>query len=331
MSGVWVSVTLVVLAAALAVIVRIRRRPRRQAVSNRLGDPGDALELRLLLSGPHRVLYCAQSPFQQVLLLENREVRLYLDGQLQFSSSDEACYHEALVHPAMSLTHDQERVLVLGGGDGLALREVLRYSAVQAIDLVDIDPLVLRLARRQRSLVRLNGGSLGNPRVKVWQQDAVKYLEEARSSYGVIIIDLPDPTDDQLARLYTRELFTCVGKLLQPGGILVTQAFSTDCVPRSFWIVERTLAAVGLYVLSYHLEVPTFGDWGFHLAAHSPLSAAQVEIRVPCRGLPTNTASLFQFDAQVQAYRAEAPVHSLQNPVLRHSYVSEMESAARQD
>lgn len=321
----WLALILFLLctAGAAAAWWRSRRLRPRAAGHPFRGDAGDAEELRTLLSGPHRLLYRGQSRFQQVLLLEAPELRLYLDGQLQFSAADEAWYHEALVHPAMALAPSRARVLIAGGGDGLALREVLRYSDVQAVDLVDIDPLVLKLARHHPALVRLNGGAFRDPRVRTRVQDAAEFLATARVPYDVMVADFPDPADSQLARLYSREFFSRMLACLSPAGLLVVQATSPAAAPRTYWSVACTLAAIGLHTLSYHVEVPSFGDWGFHLAARIPLSAAAIRSRVPCRALG-DLRPLFAFAPDLLCARAAAAVHSAETPVLHRIYQSEV-------
>lgn len=282
------------------------------------------LELRQLLSGPHRILFHGRSDFQEVLLLESREVRLYLDGQLQFSSVDEGWYHEALVHPAMALAPRRRRVLVLGGGDGLAVREILRYPDVESVDLVDIDPLVLRMARRHRALARLNRGALRDPRVRVWTEDARVYLSVTRTPYDVMVADFPDPADEGIAQLYTREFFARAAGNLAEQGVLVLQSASPEGAPRAYWTVGRTLEAAGLHTLSYHVEVPSFGDWGFHAAATFPLAAAGLRFAVPTTILPADPAPLFAFPPRVLEARAGTGVNTLSSPVLCQLYQSEL-------
>lgn len=288
------------------------------------GDAGDAAELALVLSGPHRVLYRGRSAYQEILLVEVKDVRLYLDGQLQFSALDEAYYHEALVYPAMALAATRARVLVLGGGDGLAVREILKYPDVAAVDLVDIDPAVLRLARRHPLVARLNGRALADRRVHLFPEDATRFVARAAGPYHVVVADFPDPADETLARLYSYEFYARLAGLLTPGGVLVTQAGSPEDAPRAYWTVGRTLAAAGLHVLSYHLTVPSFGDWGFHLAAPAPLRVEGVKVAVPCRALPAQLAPLCAFPEEVLEGQAGAAVHTLNRPVLHHIYQSEV-------
>jgi spermidine synthase len=208
------------------------------------------------------------SPYQSIVLtnrLGGSDLRLFLNGDLQFSSLDEYRYHEALVHPAMAGVH--ERVLILGGGDGLALREVLQYPGVARAVEVELDPAVLRIARKDERLTRLNRSSLSDPRVQVVVGDAFAWLRTNASTFDVIIADFPDPDDAGLAKLYSMEIYALMTRALRPGGRIVVQAGSPYFAQKAFWAIERTLREAGLQTTPYHVDVPSFGDWGFHLAA----------------------------------------------------------------
>ncbi|OZM76727.1 polyamine aminopropyltransferase [Pseudonocardia sp. MH-G8] len=210
------------------------------------------------------VVVAEQSAYQQVVLTErNGDVRLYLDGDLQFSSLDEYRYTETLVHPV--LADDPERVLILGGGDGLAAREVLRHPSVREIVQVDLDPAVLDLARTR--LAELNGGSLTDPRVDVIAADAFTWLREpAAHGFDAVVVDMPDPDTPALGRLYSTEFYGLVRAALNPGGLVSVQAGSPYSTPTAYWRTISTISSAGLAVTPYHVHVPSFGDWGFALA-----------------------------------------------------------------
>jgi spermidine synthase len=229
------------------------------------------------------VVHTEQTRYQKVVLTQwQDEVRLYLDGHLQFSSVDEYRYHESLVQPAMALTRSRERVLVIGGGDGLAVREVLKHPDVQEVELVDIDPAVTRLARRDLRLTAINKNALNYPKVRIFNEDAFAFLQRAHVPYGVIILDLPDPRFEALAKLYSVEGYRLCHRHLAMGGVLVTQATSPYYARRSYWTIAATLEAAGFEVFPYHAYVPSFGEWGFHLAAPQTIQPAQ--IRLPVAG-----------------------------------------------
>ncbi|HEX2313742.1 MAG TPA: polyamine aminopropyltransferase [Thermomonospora sp.] len=197
------------------------------------------------------------------------DLRLFLNGDLQFSSVDEYRYHEALVHPALAGTRGE--VLVLGGGDGLALREVLRYRDVRRVTLVELDPEMVRLARTYKELKELNRGAFEDPRVRVVNADGFSWLREVVASgsarFDAVVVDFPDPDDVSTAKLYSLEFYGLLKRALAPGGRFVVQSGSPFFAPKSFWCIERTIRAAGLATVPYHVDVPSFGDWGYVLAA----------------------------------------------------------------
>ncbi|MFT7691386.1 MAG: spermidine synthase, partial [Candidatus Latescibacterota bacterium] len=216
---------------------QLSRRSWRLLCFQCIGIGGVLLAL-LLFSGPlvdrwesalyeDAVVYEEQSPYQKIVLTSRGDhVRLYLNGHLQFASVDEYRYHEALVHPAMTLATNRQRVLIIGGGDGLTAREVLKYGEVERIDLVDLDPAITRLGMRNPHLTRLNENALSRQQVEVINGDGFLFLQEEHPAYGVIIFDLPDPREESLTKLYSREGYQLARRLLSPGGIIVTQATS---------------------------------------------------------------------------------------------------------
>ncbi len=216
------------------------------------------------------IVHQERTPYQEIVLTESvsltgrRDLRLFLNGDLQFSSLDEYRYHEALVHPAMAGRH--EKVLVLGGGDGLAAREVLRYRDVRSLTLVELDPDVVRLARNDPRMARLNDDSLADPRVDVITADAFHWLRESRETFDVIVADFPDPESTATAKLYSQEFYAMAASALAPSGRLVVQAGSPAFAREAFWCIDATVAAAGMHRVAYHVDVPSFGDWGFVLA-----------------------------------------------------------------
>lgn len=219
-----------------------------------------------------------RSDYQEIVVTRSLpgappDLRLFLDGDLQFSSRDEHRYHEALVQPAMA--GGAEKVLILGGGDGLALREVLR-SGVRRVVEVELDPAVLRLARDDPAFRALNGNSMRDPRVEVIEADAMRWLRDQQELFDVVIIDMPDPDDPATAKLYSTEFYALAGRLLLPGGRMAVQSGSPYFAPEAYWCVLETLGAAGFEVRPYHVDVPSFGDWGFVLASREPLAPLQV-------------------------------------------------------
>ncbi len=234
------------------------------------------------------IVHAERSHYQEIVLtrsLTGDDLRLFLNGDLQFSSIDEYRYHESLVHPAMAGPH--ARVLVLGGGDGLALREVLRYPGVRRAVEVELDPRMLELARRHPRLSRLNRGALSDPRVELVEADAFAWLRRQSEQFDVVIADFPDPDDAATAKLYSVELYAGLRRrALAPGGRLVVQAGSPYFAREAFWSIERSVAAAGFATRPYHVDVPSFGDWGFVLAGVGAGRAAPPLALEPPPGAP---------------------------------------------
>ncbi|MFE9998919.1 polyamine aminopropyltransferase [Streptomyces avermitilis] len=257
------------LLATAAVLVDDFERAARQAVYGR--------DVRVAL----------QTGVQEVVLTggtRGRPLDLFLDGRLRVSGHDERRYHEALVHPAMS-DGRHARVLVLGGGDGLAAREVLRYADVARVDVVELDAGVVRLARRDPALSSLNAHAYDDPRVHVVTADAFCRLRHTRSAYDVVISDLPDPGITASTKLYSQEFYGLVSRVLAPGGRLVVHAGPVASRPRAYWTVEATVRAAGLRTVPYRVGGRDTGfaagpdrstdasraprDWGFVLASRT--------------------------------------------------------------
>ncbi len=210
------------------------------------------------------IVRAERSSYQDIVLTESRsgDLRLFLNGDLQFSSKDEHRYHEALVHPAMAGRH--ARVLVLGGGDGLALREVLRYPGVREAVLVELDGRMLELAREEPRLTAQNRRALADPRVRVVRADAFAWLRRSSERFDVIVADFPDPDDAATAKLYSVEFYDGARRrVLAPGGRMVVQAGSPYFAQKSFWGIERSIRDGGWKTRPYHVDVPSFGDGGF--------------------------------------------------------------------
>lgn len=222
------------------------------------------------------VILSEDSPYQHITLTRFRDrTRLFLDYSIQFDTHDEYRYHESLVHPAMALAPRRAQVLILGGGDGMAAREVLRHDGVERVTLVDLDPRVTGLFARHPDLVALNGNALNDPRLTIVSQDAWKFVEQSEAQFDVVIVDLPDPKSIALSKLYTREFYALLADRIGAQGIIAVQAGSPLFARQGFWSVVHTLAqtrnparpAATLAVLPYHVYVPSFGDWGFVLAS----------------------------------------------------------------
>jgi spermidine synthase len=283
------------------------------------GDVWDQATLKHLLQRKPKILYRGKSRYQNIVLLEAKDIRLYLDKQLQFSSLDERFYHEALVHPAMTISPKHSNVLILGGGDGFALREVLKYKDVKSVDLVELDPKMITLARRKPISI-LNQRSLFDRRVKVHKKDARDFMKLKLKAYNVIIVDFPDPSNKVISKLYTKEFFQTVMKKLAPDGIIVCQSHSPEDSPLVYWSIYHTLKSVGMHTKSYQVYVPSFGDWGFNIASLKKLTLSGKKVSVPTQTLPRNLATLFRIPKEVLEDKYDAKPNTLKNLRLYKYY-----------
>lgn len=268
------------------------------------------------------IIYSKTTPYQRIVVTRGRAgFQLFLNGNLQFSSADEYRYHEALVHPAMALKGEPRRVLVLGGGDGLALREILKYPTVESVTLVDLDPSMTELARNFPMLAELNRHSLDDPRVSVINMDAMIWLEERVEPFDVAIVDFPDPNSFALGKLYTTRFYRLLKARLAPDATVSIQCTSPMFARTSYWCIIRTIEAAGFNVRPYQTSVPSFGIWGFALASAKSFDPPE---RAPTnlRFLNDETMrAMFAFSADLAPVEVE--INRLDNQALVRYYESE--------
>ena len=257
------------------------------------------------------IVLSRSSPYQRIVVTRGKtSFQLFLNGNLQFSSADEYRYHEALVHPAISAAQRSQgrppqRALILGGGDGLAARELLRYPSITDITLVDLDPVMTGLAKTAPLLVTQNARSLLSPRVQVRNDDAMHWLEESvrqqrANAYDVVIIDFPDPSSFAVGKLYTTHFYRMLHRVLAPGGAAVVQSTSPLFARQSFWCIATTLQQSGFSPHPYHAFVPSFGEWGFVLVQPTP-ALPRVAPLAPALDATTLPVGLRYLDAATMA------------------------------
>jgi spermidine synthase len=276
------------------------------------------------------IVLARTTPYQRIVLTAWKDdLRLFLNSNLQFSSRDEYRYHESLVHPGLGALPAARRVLILGGGDGLALREVLRYPSVESVTLVDLDPEMTRLFRTHPDLRRLNRGALDDPRVRVVNEDAFIWIDRPSTSLGpgpeqsfdFAVVDFPDPSNFSLGKLYTTTFYRMLLRHLASDGVFAVQATSPLFARQSYWCIVTTIEQSGLTAVPYHVYVPSFGEWGFVLAgrARPPIATT-----VP-PGLRFLTAALIPqlFDFPADMDRVDAEPNRLNTQALVRYYERE--------
>ncbi|WP_028602182.1 polyamine aminopropyltransferase [Ottowia thiooxydans] len=269
-----------------------------------------------------RIVFAESSPYQRIVVTNGRAGhRLFLNGNLQFAERDEYRYHEALVHPAMAAHGAPKKVAVLGGGDGMAVREILKYPSVEQVTLVELDPNMTRLFNEHPTLASLNGHALASPKVKVINTDAFKWLQESQESFDVIVVDFPDPTNFAIGKLYTNSFYALLDQRLAASGYAVIQTTSPLVARKSFWTVANTIASTGLTATPYHAHVPSFGEWGYIIASHRPWRPVNA-LPAGLRFLTTETLPLL-FDFPLDMARVPTEVNRLSNQILVTTYEQE--------
>jgi|CXWL01.1.fsa_nt_gi spermidine synthase len=274
------------------------------------------------------IVYAKSSPYQRIVVTKGKTGHaLFLNGNLQFSSFDEYRYHEALVHPAFAAyAGEPKRVLVLGGGDGLALREILKYPSVETVDLVDLDPMMTGLSKAFPALGELNKHAFDDSRVTVHNGDAFVWLDNnEKLPFDIAIIDFPDPNNFALGKLYSTRFYNLLKQKLQPESAVVIQTTSPLIARKSFWSVMKTLEASGFYVKPFQTTVPSFGIWGFALARLQPFDEPQQpRPGVEMRFLNNDTfPSLFEFPNDTSKPDEELEINRLDNQALVRYYETE--------
>ena len=252
------------------------------------------------------IIHKTTTKYQHIVLTENKkqgDIRLYINGNTQFSSLDEKRYHDLLVHPVMSIANKPEHALILGGGDGLALRELLKYKNLKSITLVDLDPDMIKLATENPHLRKLNKDAFQDARlhvrspgnvnsvnvkgvylesedsltkkiqsewvatVDVYSIDADQFIRTKNDQrWDVVIIDFPDPSSVELSKLYSKQFYRKLRSHLSNNAFVSIQSTSPYHSKESFLTIGKTLKSAGFNILPYRQNIPSFGDWGFHLA-----------------------------------------------------------------
>lgn len=218
-----------------------------------------------------KVVFTKQTPYQKITVTQwQGDYWLYLNTGKQLSTFDEWMYHEPLVHPAMKLARSHKKILIMGAGDGCAIREVLKYPDVDSIVLVDLDAEMTAIGKNHPIFKQLNQAAYFSPKLKVINADAFNYIEDNKAFYDVIIADFPDPKSVEVNRLYTKEFYQICKKRLRPHGVFITQAASPYYTTKAFRTIEKTVAAAGFQVVPIHNHIYTFGEWGWIIGMQEP-------------------------------------------------------------
>lgn len=265
-----------------------------------------------------------QTPYQKIVVTKNSEgVKLFLNRSIQFSSNDEHRYHEMLVHVPLLLHENPKRVLVLGGGENLASREILKHPNITRVDVVDIDSMMFHLSKTNKDILEINGRASLDPRVHMINDDAFTYLINNESTYDVIISDLPDPSNDAISKLYSKQFFGLAKQSLKSDGIFVTQSGEVYYSNTAFSCIKNTVSAVFSNVKTYQVYVPSFGYWGYTLAKNSEIK--EQEFRPLPENLKYLTNSMFvsSFEMPKDIEIVPTKINTIDHPVVLDYFLND--------
>ena len=265
----------------------------------------------------NNLIYKHSTTYQRIVLTSsNGNYQLFLNNNLQFNTKDEYRYHECLVHPAMSVAKTPKRVLILGGGDGLAAREILKYPMVEHITLVDLDEGMTKLFQTNEILRQHNQDALNSPKLRIVNEDAFIWIKDHQEQYDVIIIDFPDPSNYSLGKLYTNAFYKRLRFLMHEQSIIAMQTTSPYYAPKAYWCIHETIASIFPNPQAYHAYVPSFGEWGFCLfSPDKDIDYQQVNHKVAnLRFYDYNFSKLTDFSADMQKIPVES--NRLDNQIL---------------
>lgn len=297
---------------------------------------GASLSEKIILHGEQnkykdKIIYQDQSIYQKIIVTKwKNNYWLYLNENLQFSTFDEPMYHEVLIHPVMHLLNKPRKILILGGGDGCAARELLKYDTISSITLVDLDEKLTNLFSNKEDLIKINKESLLNPKITVINKDGFTFIENTDDFYDLIVIDLPDPRNIELSRLYSNEFYRmCLYRLTPKGGI-ITQAASPYYTPKAFKCIDKTISAAGFSTVPLHNQILTMGEWGWIIGVKEPLSKNELisklktfdEKSIQTRWLNNESISLItSFGKEYLINQKDSiEINKINKPILYHYY-----------
>ncbi len=273
---------------------------------------------------PGRTIFAKTTRYQRILITrQENDVRLFLNTHLQFSSRDEYRYHESLIHPGLNSVAQPEKVLVLGGGDGMAVREILKNPKVKSVTLVDLDQEMTRIFTHVDFLTTLNHHAFNNSKVKVINDDAFVWLKaNPTEKFDFIVLDFPDPANYSIGKLYTTTFFKLLHQALNESGRVVIQSTSPLAARKSYWCVAHTLTAAGFtHIVPYHVYVPSFGEWGFVMGSEKPFQAPEQYVDGLKFITPLTVASMLNFPSDMSDVPTD--INRLNNQALVRYYETE--------
>lgn len=265
-----------------------------------------------------------QTPYQKIVVTKNQdEVKLFLNRSIQFSSSDEHRYHEMLVHIPLLLHENPKNVLVLGGGENLASREILKHKGIERIDVVDIDSMMFHLSKTNKYILEINKKASLNPRVNMINDDAFTFLINNQGAYDVIISDLPDPSVDAIAKLYSKQFFSLAKRSLKKDGIFVTQSGEVYYSNTAFSCIKNTVNAVFPYTKTYQVYIPSFGFWGYTIAKNDDFDIEKHRTLPEEMKYLTDKIFVNSFEMPKDISIVETKINTIDSPIVLDYFLSD--------
>lgn len=272
------------------------------------------------------VIFSTTTAFQQIDITQWKGQQwYYLDQRVQFSTVDPWLYYEPLVHPAMSLLDHPQRVLILGGENGMALSELLKYSQIETIDLIPLDTALLTLAASNTLFTKVNKNALKSGRIHILTADLMYQLAHMKEQYDLIVIDLPDPKDVLTNQYYTKEFYQLCLTALSDHGVIVTQSGSPYFATEAFGLIANSMKAAGFQTTQLHNQIMTAGEWGWTigvtglLEVDSLLRQASFD-QVDTHWLNQDAMQMMLSFGQRQITPNTKAVNTMSRPILYRSY-----------
>jgi spermidine synthase len=277
-----------------------------------------------------KVIFQKQSRYQNIVITQwGEHYWLFINGNQQLSTLDEFLYHEPMVHPIVELTKEHQDVLIIGGGDGFNVKELLKYEDVKNITLVDLDPAMTDVGLHHQGMLAYNDSALHHPKVTILNEDGFNFLEKSNSFYDLIIVDLPDAKSIDLNKLYTVEFYQMAHRLLRPHGHFITQAGSPYYATKANYCIDKSMQAAGFSTLSLHNQVLTLGEWGWIVGSKSytrkqmlsQLKQANYE-DIPTKWLNQEAMQLITSFGKPLFDTSGVEVNTINSPVLYRYYLN---------
>lgn len=262
--------------------------------------------------GVTRILAYKKTQYQEMYIVESGAYgkALVLDGKWQSCTGDEFIYHEGLVQPGMISHQAVKKALILGGGEGATIREILRWKAIEKVMMIDIDGEVVDACKEY--LPEMHQNCFDDPRVELKIDDALEVLDNMSEKWDLIVSDLSDPIEEGPSfPLFTKEYYEKLQKVLNPGGLVIIQAgqVAPPFIKYHARLVN-TLKAVFPYVHPYFAPTPSYGSpWGFAIASHEPVNTVPDPIAVDQLLAEQTTGGLRLIDGQTLLGMLQTPLY----------------------